>query len=412
MTFAPFSQILIHSPSSLSPHPLPPTSSKGKFQGLAAQASCKTCSSQAGGGNKFQGEEGQATCNNECPQFTAPTSSQDACICVNPCPKGTFGSSPTCTDCPLGRYFVAGKKERRGGEGKERESGRAEEDKSETHFFHAYACLLPNICNTKYILILPPLPPLHAHFTPSNTAVGARFEGDCGFCPLGRWSDTSRASSLTSCKGCPAGKIGAKLSSSATRASISTGCVDCVAGESYQDATGQASCIPHSCPRGTYAASSASTETTTPPSCAKCPQGRYSGATGLKNVQLCNPCALGRYATEDGRTDASHCLGCPAGKKGKTSGSASILAGCTDCVAGEEYQDATGQVSCIPHSCPKGTYAASSASTETTKPPQCDECPAGRYSGARGLTSVGQCNACPTGMVSDTYSSGARSAHC
>ena len=162
MTFAPFSQILIHSPSSLSPHPLPFTSSKGKFQGLAAQASCKTCSSQAGGGNKFQGEEGQATCNNECPQFTAPTSSQDACICVNPCPKGTFGSSPTCTDCPLGRYFVAGKKERRGVECKERESGRAEEDKSETRFFHAYAYLLPNVCNTKYILILPPSP----HSTP------------------------------------------------------------------------------------------------------------------------------------------------------------------------------------------------------------------------------------------------------
>ena len=139
----------------------------------------------------------------------------------------------------------------------------------------------------------PPLPPLHAPFTPSNTAVGARFESDCGFCPLGRWSDTPRASSLTSCKGCPAGKIGAKLSSGTMRASISTGCVDCVAGESYQDATGQASCIPHSCPKGTYAASSASTETTKPPQCNDCPAGRYSGARGLTSVGQCNACPTG-----------------------------------------------------------------------------------------------------------------------
>ena len=82
-------------------------------------------------------------------------------------------------------------------------------------------------------------------------AFGARELAECGDCPLGTWSSTLGASSLTQCVKCLAGKRG-KASGQAT---VESGCVDCTAGESYQDQTGQASCIPDVCPKGQYSSS-------------------------------------------------------------------------------------------------------------------------------------------------------------
>ena len=107
----------------------------------------------------------------------------------------------------------------------------------------------------------------------------------------------------------------------------------------------------------------------------------------------------GTYATLPRRTDSADCKGCPAGKKGRASGTSSILDGCADCQAGEGYNDQTGQASCTSSVCPKGTYA-SAASADVTSPPTCDACPKGRYSGAQGLSRAQDCSPCPIGRYS------------
>jgi hypothetical protein len=127
---------------------------------------------------QFQDEKGQLACDT-CPASTKPTSTFDACLCVDPCPKGKYGTSPTCADCPKGRYFVS---------------------------------------------------------------FGATRLDDCGACPLGTWSDTLGASSLDSCTKCEAGTQGKTAAEGADKTSQDAACENCVAGR-YQPSTGQASCI-------------------------------------------------------------------------------------------------------------------------------------------------------------------------
>ena len=131
----------------------------GKYSGAATSGACVNCiagkyNDQTGkdacvsctllGANRFQSTAGQTSCS-ECAKFMKPTRVADACTCVEPCPRGKYGTSPSCTDCPTGKFFVA---------------------------------------------------------------IGARVAEDCGNCPLGTWSETPGASSLAMCIGCPAGTKG------------------------------------------------------------------------------------------------------------------------------------------------------------------------------------------------------------
>jgi len=142
-------------------------------------------------------------------------------------------------------------------------------------------------------------------------ALGAAAEKDCGGCPLGTWSDISGASSLDMCKGCPAGKKG-KLSGQGT---VAAGCASCVAGESYQDQTGQASCRPAVCPKSKYASSSSSdADVTKTPACSDCPAGTYGGVQGLKTVEDCNACSAGKYSVAVGAALPATCELCPPGR--------------------------------------------------------------------------------------------------
>ena len=142
-------------------------------------------------------------------------------------------------------------------------------------------------------------------------AFGAAEEKDCGGCPLGTWSDVSGASSLEMCEGCPIGKKG-KLGGQGTEAD---GCASCIAGESYQDQTGQASCRPAVCPKSTYASSSSSdADVTKTPACSDCPAGTYGGVQGLKTVEDCFACSLGKYSKVLGASNSTTCKKCPAGQ--------------------------------------------------------------------------------------------------
>ena len=58
---------------------------KGRFQASAGQGSCNMCDQNL----EYQSLVGQASCS-ECADFTQPTSGRDACLCVNPCPAGTY----------------------------------------------------------------------------------------------------------------------------------------------------------------------------------------------------------------------------------------------------------------------------------------------------------------------------------
>jgi hypothetical protein len=205
------------------------------------------------------------------------------------------------------------------------------------------------------------------------------------------------------CKQCVAGKYNNQLAQ--------VMCVSCtVAGaQKYQSKIGQVSCDTCSdglkptniadactcvdpCPSGKYGKV---------PECNKCPAGKYYVALGAKQESDCSGCPIGTWSTIEGANSSATCEGCPKGKKGILSGQATVAAGCKTCIAGENYQDETGQVTCLPAVCGKGKYASSS-SPDVTKARGCTDCPTGTYGPVPGLDEVGNCNACSAGKYGIT----------
>ena len=213
-------------------------------------------------------------------------------------------------------------------------------------------------------------------------AVGARELANCGDCPLGTWSSTLGASSLTQCVGCPAGKRG-KASGQAT---AEGGCADCTIGESYQDQTGQASCIPAVCPKGQYASSSSSAGVTQAPLCTMCPAGAYGSVRGLTKAGDCSACSAGKYGSTTGATLPSNCIACGPGQYEDQEGRTS----CKLCAAGSA--SGTGAVRC------GACYAGKRLKQTGTNGGggECVSCPAGRYS----EPASGVCHACEAGKSS------------
>ena len=58
---------------------------KGRSQASTGRGSCDMCDKD----KEYQSLVGQTSCS-ECADFTEPTSGRDACLCVNPCPAGTY----------------------------------------------------------------------------------------------------------------------------------------------------------------------------------------------------------------------------------------------------------------------------------------------------------------------------------
>ena len=119
---------------------------------------------------------------------------------------------------------------------------------------------------------------------------------------------------------------------------------------------------------------------------------------GARVVDDCGNCPLGRWSANKGSSSLALCHGCVIGKKGRESGQATEAAGCVACTPGKEYQDQTGQATCVPAVCPQSKYATD-ASNANAKP-QCEKCPEGTYGSVPGLVKIEDCFACSLGKYS------------
>ena len=130
--------------------------------------------------------------------------------------------------------------------------------------------------------------------------------------------------------------------------------------------------------------------------CKDCPAGRYFVALGATVLADCGNCPLGTWSDVKGSPSRTNCKGCPIGKRGKVGGQPTPEAGCVACTPGKEYQDQTGQATCVQAVCIKSEYATA-ASTDVTQPPTCAKCPGGKYGSVPGLV---DCFACSLGKHS------------
>jgi len=240
----------------------------------------------------------------------------------------------------------------------------------------------------------------------------------CAACPAGRYAFKGQIL----CTGCPRGMFADETTS--------TNCQGCAAGK-YSGAAGSANC--QDCAAGKYSGAAGSAN------CQDCAAGKYSGAAGSAN---CQDCAAGKYSGDTGSISAANCKNCAAGKYSDATGSAN----CQDCVAGK-YTDNScyrgndccpGRETNLRHNnqfcshiidqkaclnsyftngagiaikckweggqCTKDVECAFTPGTAapTSSPANCQDCAAGKYSGAAGSAN---CQDCAAGKYSGTTGS-------
>jgi hypothetical protein len=158
----------------------------------------------------------------------------------------------------------------------------------------------------------------------------------CAECTAGRFSDGTGAAT---CRACQAGKYASSGAGSCSNceggqysaAAAATGCIKCAAGKFSPEGTPASRCTD--CHVGHYSSSVGAS------SCDACPADS-SSVSGSDTVQACH-CSAGYY----GRivTTTSSCKACD---RGRFKGDSTPGATCSDCELGQ-YQDHTGQPSCV-----------------------------------------------------------------
>ena len=104
--------------------------------------------------------------------------------------------------------------------------------------------------------------------------------------------------------------------------------------------------------------------------CKDCPGGQYSSATGITQVEDCTFCSLGRYSDKQGQTSSSTCYECTYGRYG------------------DEFAAYRNGGSCrLADDCEKS----------------CKNCPAGKYNGFKGRTSIDSCLICTAGKYATGF---------
>ena len=214
---------------------------------------------------------------------------------------------------------------------------------------------------------------------------------ECVACALGKYSDSTGATSIDVCIQCPSGYAGA--SEAATDISQ---CVECLAGRQSNQATGY---LCRDCEPGTYAPEDASD------ACSNCPQGKYSTTVASVSRDDCIACEAGRYGPDPGIGSLDGCPVCPVGKYGDI---AELLA-CRDCAAGKSSAatQATLESTCV--SCTPGQISDAGAGACTPCPVgsfssnyvSCALCPSGTWSSTLSASSGSSCEDCAPGMYSE-----------
>lgn len=208
----------------------------------------------------------------------------------------------------------------------------------------------------------------------------------CYECEPGYYSETSGATSMFTCKGCPGGFFQESRGAAACKecsagryesdlpggvnqqGSTGTlvieipttyGCTGVCQPGTYQDQTGQSGC--KDCVAGKY---STTTEESTN-ACQSCPTGKYSSSLAANSESTCISCPAGRYQALEGASSESDCMNCPIGKYQP----ASTEASCIDCDARKVTGVPNGALTCDIE-CLNGY--------EATGQIFCTKCPAGK----------------------------------
>ena len=199
----------------------------------------------------------------------------------------------------------------------------------------------------------------------------------CGSCPIGKFNDLERQTSIGACKECPQGTY-----LNTTGGTSLSDCFKCTAGKYNPDKGGIAESQCQECSVGTYQFKSGEKD------CQDCPAGFFSNAQMSIN---CDKCEAGKYTGVPKKTDCKECPSgyfevfsircndCPKGYIQKNAG-ASI---CSECLPGT-YAGAIREISC--KDCPKGW-----AEVERVK---CDACPKGFF---QDLIANTTCHTCGLG---------------
>ena len=167
-------------------------------------------------------------------------------------------------------------------------------------------------------------------------------------------------------------------------------CDRCRAGF-YQDATGQAACLP--CVPGKYQDERNSsacklcpanhfTENSTSHKCRLCPSGRSAQQGSVE----CSTCGTGTVSVAAAYPDMFTCTACAPGSVAQAGDKQ-----CAQCAPGL-YQARPGQATC--DACRAGRWSSSIGSSQLTT---CTNCSPGRYSSAEGASDQSACNACAPG---------------
>lgn len=168
----------------------------------------------------------------------------------------------------------------------------------------------------------------------------------------------------------------------------------CAAG-SYQNATGQSSCIecppgywcvegqitPDPCPAGHYCPAGTRYATESP-----CPNGTFNDVLLLQAVSECTDCTAGHFCETSGLDEPTG--SCESGFFcGRGSATATPCDSEDEIYTGDECSDAARNGVCpAGHFCPEGSGAP-------------EECPPGTMSAARGLANITQCEPCAAGFT-------------
>jgi len=280
-------------------------------------------------------------------------------------------------------------------------------------------------------------------------------DDSCTSCPAGRASTTEGAATISSCAACGQGKYALEASSSCTdctpgkysdteSGTSESVCISCsqVGETSYAPSPGASSCLicsPLLLPNAARTACEfciAGYAPSTPGGvdCQICSAGRY----GVLGSDTCESCPAGKAGPNAGAADADSCTACSPGKwaggdsptcsdcdAGKFSDAVSATSEetCVSCgtISETSYSPTPGSTSCLTCS---GLFIPNAAKTEcswclagykkvldscvectagyyaTAGSSFCSKCPAGRFSGLNGQTSVAACNDCEAGSFS------------
>jgi len=212
---------------------------------------------------------------------------------------------------------------------------------------------------------------------------GSGSAGTCEPCALGHFKESAGVWTDV-CEPCPAGHF--------AHGTSSTECEECVKGQ-FATSPGTPDC--ELCEKGTIAAAKAAT------SCTDCDLGTVAidpgsdecddclaGYVSTNNTLPCVECAKGQYQSAVAKT---LCVACGPGYFSEVEHSSSVL-NCEHCPAGKWSAIATGQCT----ACDKGKSMTNSTPwVGKTHEGHCENCPAGQFQEADGLTI---CENCPSGQ--------------